>query len=108
MPRYIDADEALRVMRNRKQDCPYVYYEKKVWDVAHDCAISCVDAAPTADVVEVKHGKWTLFLDSYGYTQTEEDYDDLYECSVCKNTVLGAVFNFCPWCGTKMECDSNV
>lgn len=53
MPRYFDADEALRMIRNSKQDCPFVDGKKSVWDVAHDCAISCVDAVPTADVVEV-------------------------------------------------------
>lgn len=53
MSRYIDADEALRMIRNSKQDCPLVDDKKGIWDVAHNCAISCVEAIPTADVVEV-------------------------------------------------------
>lgn len=54
MARYIDADEALRVIRNSKQDCPYTSALKLIWNLAHDCCISCVDAVPIADVVEVK------------------------------------------------------
>ena len=39
------------MMRNSKQDCPVVDDKRTVWDVAHNCAISCVEATPTADVV---------------------------------------------------------
>ena len=53
MSRYIDADNALRMMRNSKQDNPCDTQNKGVWKIAHDCCISCLDAAPTADVVEV-------------------------------------------------------
>lgn len=51
--RYIDANEALRMMRNSKQDCPLNDDKRGIWYVAHDCTISCVEAVPTADVVEV-------------------------------------------------------
>lgn len=61
MPRYIDADEALRMIRNSKQDCPFVDGKKSVWDVAHDCAVSCVDAVPTADIVAVVRCKNCMF-----------------------------------------------
>ena len=53
MSRYIDADEALRMMRNSKQDNPCDVPSKGIWNIAHDCCISCLDAVPTADVVEV-------------------------------------------------------
>lgn len=88
MPRYIDADEALRMMRNSKQDCPFVDGKKAVWDVAHNCAISCVDAVPTADVEKVvrckncKHSNnsycagsftWCTYFD---IPKTEDGYCD--------------------------------
>ena len=53
MSRYIDADEALRMIRNSKRDCPLADDKRSIWDVAHNCCISCVEALPTADVVEV-------------------------------------------------------
>jgi hypothetical protein len=51
MPRYIDADEALRMMKNSKQDNPCQSEHKGIWNTAHECCMSCVYAAPTADVV---------------------------------------------------------
>ena len=100
MPRYIDADEALRMMRNSKQDCPFVDGKKSVWDVAHDCAISCVDAAPTADVAEVKHGKWV-------YVRWCE-----FKCSECGQLSDSKPYKgkekYCPECGAKMDGETNV
>jgi len=57
---------------------------------------------PTADVVERKHGKWTLF---------ENDIEqNAYECSVCKDvfvllegTPQDNVYNFCPNCGADLR-----
>ena len=49
MARYIDADEALRLMRNVKEDKPS-YGD---WDIACDCCIDSVEVVPTADVAEV-------------------------------------------------------
>lgn len=68
--RYIDADEALRMMRNSKQDCPLTDDKRGIWDVAHDCTISCVEAAPTADVVEVVRCKdcQRKQIDAFGRT----------------------------------------
>jgi hypothetical protein len=53
--RLIDANEALRMMRNSKQDNPYSATLCGVaWEMAHDCAISCVEAdACKVDAVEV-------------------------------------------------------
>ena len=48
MARYIDADEALRMMRNVKADKP----SYGTWDMACDCCIDCVEVVPTADVTE--------------------------------------------------------
>ena len=53
MNRYIDAEEALRMMRNSQQDNPCESQYKGIWHTAHESCISCVDAVPTAGVVEV-------------------------------------------------------
>lgn len=102
MARYIDADEALRMMRNSKEDKP----SRGDWDIAHDCCIDCVNGAPTADVVEVKRGEWIKkFKYSHGY-------DDYYntECSLCgykaEKSGVGdklSLDNFCPNCGADMR-----
>lgn len=51
MARYIDADEALRMMQNSKQDNPCDDSKKAIWGIAHDCCIDCVRFTHTADVV---------------------------------------------------------
>lgn len=53
MARYIDAEEALRMMKNSRQDCPYTATKKLIWNLAHDSCTSCIMATETADVVEV-------------------------------------------------------
>ena len=66
-----------------------------------------VDAIPTADVAEVKHGKWLI---------SEYDY---YDCSVCGESYFNGcdstseakrrleihqdVYDYCPYCGAKMD-----
>lgn len=55
-------------------------------------AINAVNSAPTADVQEVRHGKWIK-------SKNER------KCSLCgyfyfTNT---DTFNFCPHCGAKMD-----
>lgn len=60
---------------------------------------TAIKAFPSADVVEVKHGKWTIRSTSYR--------DKLnFECSVCHNRYLrgtGENMNYCPNCGAKMD-----
>ena len=56
-----------------------------------------LEDAPTADVVEVRHGKWVrrdaiLFDNEVVW----------YKCSEC-NTTWGVRNNYCPNCGAKMD-----
>jgi hypothetical protein len=53
-------------------------------------ALRCIAEAPTADVVEVRHGEW----DYYSTT--------MMECSVCKRHTPRHRYEFCPHCGAKM------
>jgi hypothetical protein len=78
MARYIDAD---KVLQELPDDLPYKASVKRV-----------LIQAPTADVVEVKHGEWK---------ENKIEYM-LYGCSNCDCRV-DYEFNYCPNCGAKME-----
>ncbi len=95
MPRYIDADEVFKqAVKFRETYDGFCALQK---------TINLLKTAPTADVAEVRHGKW-LVVD-----------DDLwagggrYECSACKfGFSFGGFFEmntlpYCPHCGAKME-----
>lgn len=75
MARYIDADALLNMLPD---DLPYKASVKRV-----------LMQAPTADVVEVRHGWW---MDGFSRQP----------CSVCLYRGYKA-FKYCPVCGTKME-----
>ena len=86
MSRYIDADKL-------KEEC---------YKFANDVSRSAmaftqgqINAAPTADVVEVRHGYWAVC----------GTFDDFLTCSVCKSNKypIGYDFKYCPECGAKMD-----
>lgn len=87
--RYIDANEVLRMMQHSKEDKP----SWGDWEIAHDCCIDCVNGATTADVAEVKHGKWKRAR----YTEAS-----LYICSECDKPEYKE-HRYCPSCGAKMD-----
>ena len=97
--RLISANEALRMSRNSKTDGPCSdTIRKGVWDIAHDCAISCVDACPTVDAVPVVHGRW----------EHSESMVLSAKCSKCKgwvtkHSMCEPDFKYCPNCGAKMD-----
>lgn len=81
MARYIDVE----ALKNDGHPCWHdgegnIYYE--------------VDHAPTADVEEVKHGKW-------------KDHPYFYHCELCNKWLDieqgTADMNYCPHCGAKMD-----
>ena len=93
--RYIDAEQAISLIKN---DSLYqVYYSKSD-------AINCINATPTADVAEIRHGYWI-----------EKNLDDFRKvecsCSMCgwsgvenyDSYVDIHDFEFCPYCGAKMD-----
>ncbi len=95
--RLIDANEALRMMKDSKADDPFCDSKamKFAWELAHDCAKSCVDACPTVEAVPVVHGRWEVI----------EASDGLYKCSVCGEWqfIPEEHFAYCPYCGAKMD-----
>lgn len=53
-------------------------------------AISCIEDAPTADVIPVVHGQWERYSTS------------MMSCSICRKHTARHQFNYCPNCGAKM------
>lgn len=87
MSRYIDADAQLTKLPN---DLPYKASVKRV-----------LIQAPTADVVEVRHGEWVF---------SKLGGRDAWVCSLCGAGFTGEnaewiakEHNFCPKCGAKMD-----
>ena len=82
MSRYIDADALYEVVTEKYYDMGAGSYPYNI--VAYDMA-KLVKNAPTADVVEVRHGEWEIKSRSY---RMIDDYDEeIYvECPFCKRT----------------------
>ena len=64
---------------------PMVELTEKEW-------VGLINAAPAADVVEVKHGRWV-----------SHDLEVTFSCSECDFTTDFRLSNYCPNCGAKMD-----
>lgn len=101
MARYIDADILIERLKFKRDETDK---GKKKYS-GLECAISQVQKQQTADVVEVKQGKWEkktfIIFDSEKVG---------YKCSEC-NTTWDTSTNYCPNCGAKMDgerkCDND-
>lgn len=103
MPKYIDAENFREWILKQKR-------------LSKNYTVMMLDETPTADVQEVKHGKWLTEEYMYGRDGMEdswverlaEDGDCAY-CSECrKNAGLDGgeeyvLSNYCPNCGAKMD-----
>lgn len=59
-----------------------------------------IDRIPSADVVEVRHGRWEKKDDPYGF------FDKIPVCSECGcTTELRKQYAYCPNCGADMRGD---
>ena len=85
MSRYIDREDLLK---NLKQFAS---------EHLSPLMVSLIEKQPTADVVEVRHGR------------NIEDTPSLFECSLCGwfdsdlYTSDTGIYNFCPNCGGRMD-----
>lgn len=71
-----------------------------------------IKSAPTADVVEVRHGKWIETQEPLGWRDV-----DCAECSVCHESWIidedssiddyECMWHYCPNCGAKMTGGKN-
>lgn len=84
MSRYIDADALLNAIN---QNTAEAHNER--------CAqiLEAILYTPTADVVEVKHGKWKQAYNSF----------PKYVCTNCNHLFNNKSFKYCPNCGAKMD-----
>lgn len=112
MSKYIDADKISSELQEMIDDLPSSFslldretlmeMERGI-QMARQFILNC---AETADVKEVKHGKW--IKDTTQIRGDGEIYD--YCCSVCENPALPGPYNnndnltcFCPRCGADMN-----
>lgn len=93
MPRYIDRDVAIEMIKNDVSDL--VYYNKEE-------AIDCLKCVPIVDVEEVRHGKWI-------YKGRNPVMSHVFECSVCERWICAnsadhvvEEYPFCH-CGAKID-----
>ena len=68
-------------------------YEENDFSQQMDVILAIVDAQPTADVVEVRHGRWLpqIVLGKKAW-----------DCSECK-TLGSPHWKWCPMCGCRMD-----
>lgn len=84
MSRYIDADAL-------KEDC--FKFANNVSRGTMAFAQGRINSAPTADVVEVRHGEWLK----------SSPYNRFMNCSVCGFGQNHVNFPYCPNCGADMR-----
>jgi rubrerythrin len=89
MARYIDADEFYEGF------CIYAIGQDKNFIKAVEQVLEDI---PTADVVEVKHGRW----EKRTFIVFDNEIKDSYHCTEC-NTTWDTETNYCPNCGAKMD-----
>ena len=62
-------------------------------------ALNRLNRLPSADVVEVRHGRWV--------DRTQEPGWPVAECSVCGSHAGMFWMNYCPNCGARMDGDND-
>lgn len=88
MARYIDADIALEKM--------------KIWHT-RERLIDCVRNTPTADVQEVRHGKWIGYPSITISKRRRTIQSIIYKCSCCGKSNGRAEPLYCKNCGALMD-----
>ena len=96
MTRYINADDLAIKFRMLAED-PWNKDTGTTWANAYEECADDVDGFPTADVAEVKHGKWIdETFKPWGLVHHP------YKCNQCgERSEFDS--NYCPNCGARME-----
>lgn len=87
MSRYIEKQKFVDIL-NAKADTALGTPKQVFFSVTN-----MVEILPDADVVEVRHGKWTK----------SSPYNRFMNCSVCGFGQSHTTFKYCPDCGAKMD-----
>lgn len=70
----------------------------KILNHAFEIAASCVYNQPAADVAPVRHGRWEMKPDPFGF------FHDIPVCPECGcTTKMRDKSAYCPHCGAKMD-----
>ena len=108
MPKYVERQKAIEAcIRTQKEVAAIIsgdgiYHTENAENIANLLKKFEVHVAatPTADVVEVKHGRWDVV------TEHDELWGDIdyYKCSLCGNMELRDLQTpYCPNCGARMD-----
>jgi len=76
----------------RRKDAYKYLTIREPWKLDSDDIHSRITSIPSADVVEVKHGKWIENDDEYNH----------HKCSIC-GEISCCTGNYCPNCGADMR-----
>ena len=94
MSKYIDAEELFKRLNTNKSPAEKTTMRKVTYNSAISDACREIVRMPTADVQEVKHGRWEFV--QYGCV-----------CSVCGKRKEQFSDNFCANCGSRMDLDGD-
>ena len=98
---YIDRDKVLKAVekmdRLDKETKTKYEYDKKGF-------LLLINSAPTADVVEVKHGKWKNSGDCDWRCTNCNEY---FTLDIDMHPIDDCGMNYCPNCGAKMDLNEN-
>lgn len=104
MPRYIDADELLK--KSFRIEGHFDLPNGKAQNFSAIVDTEIMDF-PTADVALVKHGYWKPIYSNRACENIKRAM--YYECSECGCNINngsyshGTDYEFCPYCGSKMD-----
>lgn len=94
MPRYIDADALTLKIDDWRVDLEETYGKNDEYVQCLESVLGIIDDAPTADVVEIKHGKWVEKWNGHFKSC-------MPRCSLC-SSASPFKYNYCPTCGADM------
>lgn len=97
---YIERIKAMNICRGYSEHC-FETNDSRGQDIA-DRIEDDIVALPTADVVEVKRGKWIKLDDDFRSMDTNKKIT-IHQCSCCGGFFQHAPYNYCPNCGAKMN-----
>lgn len=101
MAEYINREALLKRMETRLNQLRGDYGDFDRYTNGFDEGLVAVEDAPTADVVEVKHGKWISASKKQGINIG-------MKCSLCGySEFFNGNHNYCHKCGAKMGGDKN-
>lgn len=98
---YIERGALLERMESRLRSLGKEYGDHDHYTDGFDEGLVAVEEAPAADVVEVRHGKWTrIEINGKHYGQI---YYQHKECIVNETQLFPSPYDYCPNCGAKMD-----